>query len=148
MYILKTESCFDSAHFLAGYRGKCSNLHGHRWRVVAEISAEELEKAGQTRGMVLDFGDFKRDLAELADYFDHVLIAEDGSLKESTVEALRSENFRILFVPFRPTAENLARLFYEKLEEKGYRVERTEVYETPENCAVYTGERDWEHGES
>ena len=28
MYILKTEASFDSAHFLSGYDGKCSNLHG------------------------------------------------------------------------------------------------------------------------
>ena len=31
MYILKTSASFDSAHFLAGYTGKCANLHGHRW---------------------------------------------------------------------------------------------------------------------
>ena len=30
MYILKTECSFDSAHFLSGYQGKCSNLHGHK----------------------------------------------------------------------------------------------------------------------
>ena len=36
MYYLKTESSFDSAHFLKGYNGKCRNLHGHRWRVVVD----------------------------------------------------------------------------------------------------------------
>ena len=29
MYYLKTEHSFDSAHFLAGYEGKCRNIHGH-----------------------------------------------------------------------------------------------------------------------
>ena len=42
MYILKTEASFDSAHFLAGYNGKCSNLHGHRWKIVLEVQTEEL----------------------------------------------------------------------------------------------------------
>ena len=37
MYYLKTEHSFDSAHFLAGYEGKCRNIHGHEWRVVIEI---------------------------------------------------------------------------------------------------------------
>ena len=37
MYILKTEASFDSAHFLAGYDGKCSNLHGHRWKIILEV---------------------------------------------------------------------------------------------------------------
>ena len=45
MYILETEQSFDSAHFLSGYEGKCSNLHGHRWRVVARIAMDELKKA-------------------------------------------------------------------------------------------------------
>ena len=41
MYILKTESSFDSAHFLSGYEGKCSNLHGHRWRIVLAYEEEK-----------------------------------------------------------------------------------------------------------
>ena len=36
MYKIRIEESFDSAHFLAGYDGKCSNLHGHRWRIVME----------------------------------------------------------------------------------------------------------------
>ena len=74
MYIIRTESAFDSAHFLSGYQGKCSNIHGHRWRVVAEVAAENLQSQGQLRGMVTDFGDIKADLKELADNFDHVFI--------------------------------------------------------------------------
>ena len=42
MYFIQAEDHFDAAHFLAGYEGKCRNLHGHRWRVVAEVCAEEL----------------------------------------------------------------------------------------------------------
>ena len=40
MYILKTEASFDSAHFLSGYDGKCSNLHGHRWRIFLEVQTD------------------------------------------------------------------------------------------------------------
>ena len=40
MYGLKTESSFDAAHFLTDYHGKCENLHGHRWRVVAYLKQE------------------------------------------------------------------------------------------------------------
>ena len=38
MYYLTVENSFDSAHFLHGYDGKCSNLHGHRWRVVVDVA--------------------------------------------------------------------------------------------------------------
>ena len=47
MYQLKTEADFDSAHFLSGYTGKCSNIHGHRWHVEIEIESRKLEKNGQ-----------------------------------------------------------------------------------------------------
>ena len=47
MYTIKTEASFDSAHFLKGYQGKCSNLHGHRWRVVVEVQSEELKEDEQ-----------------------------------------------------------------------------------------------------
>lgn len=88
MYTLKTEHSFDAAHFLYGYEGKCSNIHGHRWRVVAEVSSDELETTGQNRGMYVDFGDLKKDLKEIVDYLDHCLIIETGSLKETTLKAL------------------------------------------------------------
>lgn len=140
MYIIKTEQSFDSAHFLAGYEGKCSNLHGHRWRVVVEVCAERLQQEGQLRGMVTDFGDIKQDLKELADFYDHALIYEKDTLRPLTLQALREENFRLLEVPFRPTAENFARHFYSLIREKGYYVRTVEVYETPNNCAIYTEE--------
>ena len=72
MYTLKTEHSFDAAHFLYGYEGKCSNIHGHRWRVVLEVSGEELTDEGQMRGMLIDFGDLKKDLKEEVDYLDHM----------------------------------------------------------------------------
>lgn len=137
MYFLKTENSFDAAHFLWGYDGKCRNIHGHRWRVAAEIKSASLEEEGQTRGMVVDFGDLKKDLKNLCGYFDHSLIVEEGSLRKETMEALLSESFNIKQVPFRPTAENFARYIFEKLKECGYKVHRTEVYETPANCAAY-----------
>ena len=115
MYTLKTEHSFDAAHFLYGYEGKCSNIHGHRWRVVAEVSSDELETTGQNRGMYVDFGDLKKDLKEIVDYLDHCLIIENGSLKETTLKALQDENFRIIQFAFRPTAENMAKYFYDTL---------------------------------
>lgn len=138
MYILKTEAAFDSAHFLSGYEGKCRNLHGHRWVISAEVSGDQLVNDGQLRGMVVDFGDLKRDLKALADEFDHAFIYEKDSLKETTIAALKEENFRLIEVGFRPTAENFAEFFYNKLAESGYNVKAVTVYETPNNCASYT----------
>ena len=64
MYGLKTESSFDAAHFLTDYHGKCENLHGHRWRVVAYLEQEDLQSEGTMKDMVLDFGEFKQAVAQ------------------------------------------------------------------------------------
>ncbi len=138
MYTLQTSASFDSAHFLKGYDGKCSNIHGHRWLVEVTVASEDVEAAGSIRGMIVDFKTLKEDLKDLADAFDHSLVMEAGSLKDKTMEALQEEEFRIVELPFRPTAENLAKYFYEEMEEKGYQVVLVKVYETPNNCAGYS----------
>ena len=141
MYILKTSAEFDSAHFLAGYKGKCANIHGHRWKIEVCVVEEALIAEGEKRGMVIDFGDLKREVRALADSFDHALIYETGSLKAATLAALRDEDFRLIEVSYRPTAENFARDFYEVLTQKGLPVKSVTVYETPENCAIYEEEK-------
>lgn len=134
MYTVTTECSFDAAHFLTGYQGKCANIHGHRWKVQVEIAGEELKEDG----MVVDFSDVKMYLKEMTDYLDHCLIIEKDSLKPLTYQVLTEEGFRVVEVAFRPTAENFARYFYDKMLEKGYRIQRAVVYETPKNCAAYS----------
>lgn len=60
MYQLTTEHSFDSAHFLAGYDGKCGNLHGHRWRVLLTVQSETLREDRQQKGMCVDFAELKK----------------------------------------------------------------------------------------
>lgn len=137
MYYLKTRASFDSAHFLAGYEGKCANIHGHRWVIEAAFNGENLSDAGTKRGMLIDFGDIKHEVRELARRFDHSLIYEKNSLKAVTLTALKDEGFLLIEMPFRPTAENFAEHFYNLLRVKGLPVKSVAVYETPENCAIY-----------
>lgn len=138
MYQLTTEHSFDSAHFLAGYQGKCGNLHGHRWRVLLTVESESLREDPQQRGMCVDFAHLKQDLREELDRMDHVLIIEENTLKPNTMKALQEEGFSVVEMPFRPTAENFAAYFYKLYTSKGYSVAKVEVYETPNNCAVYS----------
>ena len=88
MYGLKTEAEFDAAHFLTDYHGKCENLHGHRWRVVVYLETPELQVEGTMKDMVLDFGDFKREVRGLAETLDHTFIVEEGSLMPKTLACL------------------------------------------------------------
>lgn len=137
MYILKTEHSFDSAHFLAGYEGKCGNIHGHRWKVEIEVQSEELVEGGQLDGMVIDFGDLKKDVKTMVDYYDHALILQQGTMREETLSCIQQDGFKTIQVSFRPTAENFAKFFFKIMKNKGYNVRRVTVYETPTNGAVY-----------
>lgn len=141
MYTLKTNACFDSAHFLSGYEGKCSNIHGHRWKVEIEVGSDALEMGGNYRGMVVDFSKLKADLTNITEALDHCLIVEIGSLKRRTLEVLKEDNFKIVEVMFRPTAENFAKFFAGEMTERGYKVIRSTVYETPNNCATYMSDK-------
>jgi 6-pyruvoyltetrahydropterin/6-carboxytetrahydropterin synthase len=59
---------FDAAHFLPGYKGPCSNLHGHTWRVDYRIAYWRTDECG----IAVDFKVLKRELAETLP--DHTLI--------------------------------------------------------------------------
>lgn len=137
MYGLKTEASFDSAHFLTDYYGKCENLHGHRWRVVVYLQTDTLQDAGTMKDMVVDFGVFKRAVRDVAEELDHTFLVEEGSLAADTLACLEREGFSLTMLPCRTTAENLARLFFERLSERGLPVSQVDMYETPNNCAIY-----------
>ncbi len=137
MYILKGEHSFDSAHFLAGYQGKCSNIHGHRWRVIVELQSKKLIEDGEKRGMIIDFGDIKKDLKNLVDIYDHALVIEKDTMRELTLNCLKEDGFKIVEVDFRATAEMFAFHFFNLIRDLGYNVKEVEVFETPTNSATY-----------
>lgn len=137
MYHLTAEASFDSAHFLFGHTGKCANLHGHRWRIIAKISGDTLQTSGDKAGMLMDFSDFKRELGTLADSLDHRCLIERGTLRLATMDALESEGFELITLSFRPTAENLAKYLFDSMKELGFPIRSMTVYETPDNCAAY-----------
>ena len=78
MFKIRSEVQFDMAHYLSGYKGKCSNIHGHRYRLIATFAAKELHQEGQLRGMVDDFTVVKQALKEIEEAFDHKLVIEEN----------------------------------------------------------------------
>lgn len=138
MFTLQCSASFDAAHFLKDHPGACSNLHGHRWLIEAQIAGEKLQDDVAARDMLVDFADFKRVLKNIAAEFDHKMIYEAGSLKPATVSALLEEGFALVELPFRPTAERLAQLIFDRLRAGGFCPVRVQVWETPNNCAAYS----------
>lgn len=122
---------FCYAHRLLNYDGKCKHLHGHHARVEIDIAASNLDE----RGMVVDFLDIKNKLKPwLNETLDHkTLLSESDPL----VPILKEFKEPLFLMQENPTAENLAKLIFEKAAEFGFSVKRVRLWETPDSFATY-----------
>lgn len=126
---------FDAAHILTNHQGLCKNLHGHTYRVDVSVTQE----AGDTRDMVIDFKDLKKIATEtICDRFDHAFIYNTESVGEKEIAAVvEKHGMRTVAIPFRSTAENLARLFFGDLKARVPGLVAVKVWETAESCAEF-----------
>jgi 6-pyruvoyltetrahydropterin/6-carboxytetrahydropterin synthase len=123
MFEVTVQADFSSGHFLREYYGKCENPHGHNYRVLVTLVGEELEP----NGLLLDFKLLKQVLRPTVDYLDHNMINE--------LEP---------FTTLNPSAENLARFFFDRTSDElqrltsgRVRVKDCTVYETDTSFARY-----------
>jgi len=139
---------FDMGHRVPNHKSKCRNFHGHRYRVEASVKGPIQKDIGQSdAGMVMDFGDIKAIMMKhIHDVYDHggMFYVEDHIAQEAmrTAKALDPTQ-NINMVDFIPTAENLAKHFYEIIERElqpPMRLAAVRVYETPNSWADYWGE--------
>ena len=126
---------FDAAHILSNHAGLCKNLHGHTYRVDVTVAQAPEDE----RDMVIDFKDLKRVCEEVVlARFDHAFIYDRSSAGESEIAAVVEKNgMRTAAIPFRSTAENLARHFYRELKARLPGLCCVKVWETPDSCAEY-----------
>lgn len=123
MFEITVQAGFSSGHFLREYNGKCENPHGHNYRVLVTLVGAELEP----NGLLLDFKRLKDVLKPTVEYLDHHMINELQP-----------------FTTVNPSAENLAKYFYDRTagELKAMtggrvRVKDCTVYETDTSFAKY-----------
>lgn len=137
MLTVSKECRFDAAHVLTNHAGQCKNLHGHTYRVIVEVA----EKNGG-QDMVIDFKDLKQLMHRLiVEPFDHAFVYNQNSASECEIAAVIARHgMKSLALPFQSTAENMARYFFQQLREH-VKVVTVKVYESPESCATYYGER-------
>ncbi len=126
---------FDAAHILTNHKGLCKNLHGHTYRV--DVCVRQME--GDDADMVMDFKDVKRICEEtVLSRFDHAFIYDETSPGESEIAAVVAKNgMRIVALPFRSTAENLAKWIFNALKDRIHGLSAVRVYETADSCAEY-----------
>jgi 6-pyruvoyltetrahydropterin/6-carboxytetrahydropterin synthase len=116
MYRLRIESQFDAAHKLVGYKGKCSRVHGHTWKVEVFVVGGKLDDIG----ILVDFETLKEKLEEITERLDHSFL---NDLKEIG----------------NPTSENISRYVFQNLKglPKTVKLEKVRVWESPRSWCEY-----------
>jgi 6-pyruvoyltetrahydropterin/6-carboxytetrahydropterin synthase len=123
MFEVTVEDTFAAGHYLRNYKGKCENPHGHNYKVRVTLAGRELDKAG----LLLDFKDLREVMRHVTDRLDHQMIND-------------LEPFKVL----NPSAENLAKYFYDESNSRlqtvtngRVHIRSVTVYETDTTTATY-----------
>lgn len=123
MFEVSVEESFAAGHALRGYRGKCENPHGHNYKIRITVTGQQLDNIG----LLWDFKDLKRAMNEIIERLDHQYLND--------IEPFKQIN---------PSAENLAKYFYDetrsRLEQSTQgrvRVKDVRVWETDTTTATY-----------
>ncbi len=112
--IVGKEFVFHAAHNLAGYDGKCENLHGHSYRLRVEV-----EGPVGADGMVMDFADI-------------------GRVVEEKVISVLDHSYLNDLLGDKSSLERLAEWVWQALEGK-IPLRRIGMWETDNNFLIYDG---------
>ena len=122
-YSVRVEARFEAAHFLREYRGISEPLHGHSYKVEADLIA----RGGgvDADAIAVDFVSAKRKLEVLAKKLDYGCINDIPP-----------------FTQVNPTAENIAEWFARELqqavEDESAVVTAVTIWEGPVNSVTFT----------
>ncbi len=122
MFQVSVEESFAAGHALRGYRGKCENPHGHNYKVRVTLEGAALDSTG----LLYDFVQLKQVIHQVIQAVDHKFL-----------------NDLAPFDVINPSAENLARYFYEETSQRlaespnGARIASITVWETDATAATY-----------
>jgi 6-pyruvoyltetrahydropterin/6-carboxytetrahydropterin synthase len=125
MYTVSVETRFRASHQLILSDGSREDTHEHDWRVITEVSSDKLDDAG----VVVDFQQLKALVGGIVAKFDN--------------KPLNAIDF---FSRNPPSAENVAKYIYEKLEPQlpvGLGLEHVAVVEEP-GCSAKFAKSDSE----
>jgi len=121
MFEVSKEIMISATHRVREHQGGCENIHGHNWKIIVYVGAQELNNMG----MVIDFKDLKHVMKKVIMPMDHNDI-----------------NTYPPFDKLNPTSENMAKFIFDEiskeLNDERKQVSKVEVYETDSSKAVYS----------
>jgi 6-pyruvoyltetrahydropterin/6-carboxytetrahydropterin synthase len=121
MFKISVQKKFSASHIIRDYPGECGRLHGHNWNVKVVVKTKELDNFG----MAIDFKELSKILKEIIDKLDHYHLNDIPP-----------------FDKIQPTAENIAKFFYDEIKQKisdrkNLEIDFVEVWETEKYSAIY-----------
>jgi 6-pyruvoyltetrahydropterin/6-carboxytetrahydropterin synthase len=124
MFEVTVEDTFAAGHYLRDYKGKCEKPHGHNYKVRVTLAGKELDRAG----LLVDFKELREVMKQVIDRLDHQMM-----------------NDLEPFTELNPSAENLAKYFYDQATSRlqqatdgRVRVKNVTVFETDTTTATYS----------
>jgi 6-pyruvoyltetrahydropterin/6-carboxytetrahydropterin synthase len=125
MFQVSVDEEFSAGHALRGYQGKCENVHGHNYKVRVTLQGPRLDSIG----LLCDFTHIKRAIRQIIAGVDHKFLNDQAP-----------------FDTVNPSAENLAKYFYEETTRQlpdsaeGARITSITIWETDATSATYWSE--------
>ena len=120
MFTINVQTSFRASHQLALSDGSKEPEHSHNWVVTAGVSSDILNNIG----MVMDFGQLKSAVEKIVSEFNNISLDRIDYFKRNN-----------------PSAENVAKYIYNKLEQKlpkGLKLRSIKVEEEP-GCSAEFG---------
>lgn len=121
-YTVRVEARFEAAHFLREYRGISEPLHGHSYKVEADLAGSD--GGVDSDAIAVDFVSAKRKLEQLARQLDYCCINDVPP-----------------FTEMNPSAENIAGWFARELQtavaDESAQVVAVTIWEGPVNSVTF-----------
>ena len=131
MFRVTKEIHFCYGHRLLNYNGKCRNLHGHNGKAVIALEGASLDGLG----MVVDFSEIKRVIGKwIDDVLDHKMLLHRD---DPVIPEMRRMGEPFVELDVNPTAENIAKLIFDRAAEHGLPVIEVTLWETENSFAAY-----------
>jgi 6-pyruvoyltetrahydropterin/6-carboxytetrahydropterin synthase len=121
MFEVTVEDMFAAGHALRNYHGKCENVHGHNYKIQVTLEGPELDEIG----LLVDFAEVKKAMQAVMNRLDHQFLNDIPP-----------------FDQLNPSAENIAKYFYDELagalpSDSRMRVGAVKIWETDTSSATY-----------
>ena len=135
MYTIRKKVKFEMSHVLnTSYSKACQQIHGHSYILEIFLRSNKLN----ADEMVMDFGEIKKYLWKIINRFDHkMVVSEAHDLAPKFADLAFAGMDGIMFVPYNPTAEAMAKDIFMELSCNIQSLYKVRLHETDTGYAEF-----------